>query len=217
MKGLLIKDIRLLMNQGEMLFLMLIAVSLMLSVMGVASPLFVVSYITIIFSFFTSSTISYDEYDNCYLFLMALPVTRKSYVNEKYLFGLLTTIIAWLVGVVVGAILLLAGKEHANSLDWIGQCVMCMLVAWLFLSVMIPLRLKFEAEKAKYINMILLVVCVLIVFVGSQMSPYLPGHIVAFFASFGKGGILLLSVVITVAAMIVSYAFSCHIMKRKQF
>ena len=51
MKGLLINDIRLLMNQGKMLFLMLIAVSLMLSVMGVASPLFVVSYITIVFYF----------------------------------------------------------------------------------------------------------------------------------------------------------------------
>lgn len=81
MKGLLIKDMRLLMNQGKTRFLMLVAVSLILSVMGAASPSFVVSYITIIFSFFTASTISYDEYDNCYLFLMTLPVTRKGYVN----------------------------------------------------------------------------------------------------------------------------------------
>lgn len=221
MKGLLIKDMRLLINQGKTLFLMLVAVSLILSVMGAASPSFVVSYITIIFSFFTASTISYDEYDNCYLFLMTLPVTRKGYVNEKFLFGFLSTIAAWVVGMAAGTILLLREGKEINALNWIGECAMYILVAWIFLSVMLPVRLKFEAEKAKYVNMILLVACILLVFAGSQLISYLPKTVIqsgtSFLTGLGNGGFLLLSAVITAAAVTASYVSARHIMERKQF
>ena len=221
MKGLLIKDMRLLINQGKTLFLMLVAVSLILSVMGAASPSFVVSYITIIFSFFTASTISYDEYDNCYLFLMTLPVTRKGYVNEKFLFGFLSTIAAWVVGMAAGTILLLREGKEIDALNWIGECAMYILVAWIFLSVMLPVRLKFEAEKAKYVNMILLVACILLVFAGSQLISYLPKTVIqsgaAFLTGLGNGGLLLLSAVITAAAVTASYVSARHIMERKQF
>lgn len=221
MKGLLIKDMRLLMNQGKTRFLMLVAVSLILSVMGAASPSFVVSYITIIFSFFTASTISYDEYDNCYLFLMTLPVTRKGYVNEKFLFGFLSTIAAWIVGMAAGTILLLREGKEIHAWNWIGECAMYILVAWIFLSVMLPVRLKFEAEKAKYVNMILLVACILLVFAGSQLISYLPKTVIQSGASFltglGNGGLLLLSAVITAAAVTASYVSARHIMERKQF
>ena len=43
-----------------------------------------VGYVTFIFTLFTVSTISYDEYDNGYPFLFTLPITRRQYVNEKY-------------------------------------------------------------------------------------------------------------------------------------
>lgn len=221
MKGLLIKDMRLLINQGKTLFLMLIVISLILSVMGAASPSFVVSYITVIFSFFTASTISYDEYDNCYLFLMTLPVTRKGYVNEKFLFGFLSTVAAWAVGMAAGTILLLRESKEIDALNWVGECAMYILVAWIFLCVMLPVRLKFEAEKAKYVNMILLVACILLVFAGSQLISYLPKTVIQsgvwFLAELGNGGFLLLSAMITAAAVIASYVSARHIMEKKQF
>lgn len=221
MKGLLIKDMRLLINQGKTLFLMLIVISLILSVMGAESPSFVVSYITVIFSFFTASTISYDEYDNCYLFLMTLPVTRKGYVNEKFLFGFLSTVAAWAVGMAAGTILLLRESKEIDGLNWVGECAMYILVAWIFLCVMLPVRLKFEAEKAKYVNMILLVACILLVFAGSQLISYLPKTVIQsgvwFLTELGNGGFLLLSAMITAAAVIASYVSARHIMEKKQF
>ena len=95
-------------GQGRTLFLMLIVVAMIMSLADLSSPSFIVSYITIIFSFFTATTVSYDEYDNCYLFLMTLPVTRKGYVNEKYVFGFISTCTAWLVGVTIGTALMAA-------------------------------------------------------------------------------------------------------------
>ena len=87
MKGMLIKDLRLLKNQGKTLLLMLFVVAIFMNFITDVGPSFIVGYITIIFSLFTATTISYDEFDNCYLFLMTLPITRKKYVNEKYVFA----------------------------------------------------------------------------------------------------------------------------------
>ena len=91
MKGLLIKDIRLMKSQGAVLLGLLVIVAIFMGFVSDVSPSFVVTYITIFLSIFTATTISYDEFDNCYLFLMTLPITRKKYVNEKYVFGILIT------------------------------------------------------------------------------------------------------------------------------
>ena len=105
MKGMLIKDFRILKYQGKTLFLMLLVVAVLMNLITDVGPTFIVGYITIIFSLFTVTTVSYDEFDNCYLFLMTLPVTRKNYVNEKYLFALLSIIFAWCTGIVLSRIL----------------------------------------------------------------------------------------------------------------
>ena len=83
MKGLLIKDIRLMKGQSTILLALLILVAVFTGVVSDVSPSFVVAYITIFLSIFVASTISYDEYDHGYLFLMTLPITRNKYVNEK--------------------------------------------------------------------------------------------------------------------------------------
>ena len=108
MKGLLIKDIRLLKGQSTILLALLVLVAVFMGVVSDVSSFFVVAYITIFFSIFVASTISYDEYDNGYLFLMTLPVTRKKYVNEKYIFGILISIFAWCVGMAAGTVLMIA-------------------------------------------------------------------------------------------------------------
>ena len=76
MKGLMIKDAKLLKNQGKLLAVMLVVVAGIFATD--VNAMFIVGYITIIFAMFTATTISYDEFDNCYLFLMTLPVTRKN-------------------------------------------------------------------------------------------------------------------------------------------
>ena len=124
MKGMLIKDFRLLKNQGKTLILMLLAVAVFMNLITDVGPSFVVGYITIIFSLFTVSTISYDEFDNCYLFLMTLPVSRKNYVNEKYLFALLSIVLTWCVGMVLGTgLMLMSNSEKIDMAEWMGSGV----------------------------------------------------------------------------------------------
>ena len=83
MAGLLEKDIRLIMQRKQMLLLfVVIAVVLGFSQDGT----FILGYLSFCAAIVMVSTISYDELDHGYEFLMTLPITAKIYVKEKYLF-----------------------------------------------------------------------------------------------------------------------------------
>ena len=63
MKGLLIKDLKLMKNNGKNLLLVFLIIGTMMGIM--TKELYAaVGYVTFIFTLFTVSTISYDEYDN---------------------------------------------------------------------------------------------------------------------------------------------------------
>lgn len=222
MKGLLIKDIRLMRSQGAVLLAMLILVALFL---GVASsdvePFFVVAYITIFLSIFVASTISYDEYDNGYLFLMTLPITRKKYVNEKYVFGILISIFAWCVGMAAGTALMIAQGAKTGAGEWIGGNLMYICIAWVFMSIMMPLRFRFDSEKARYANIIMFALIAAVAYGVSKISQYVPENILRnvsdFFNTLGNNGILALCAGIAVAALLISYICSRHVMAKKEF
>ena len=222
MKGMLIKDFRLLKNQGKSVLLMLLVVAIFMNFTTDVGPAFIVGYITIIFSLFTATTISYDEFDNCYLFIMTLPVTRKKYVNEKYVFALLSIVCTWVLGTVLGTILLLAQPAaEMNAADWLGSCIGYIFAAWICVSIMLPIRLKFDSEKSRYANFIMIAVVFIAAFLVSSVIDYLPMSIVEagkeWFYGLSAGGVLGIAGGITVAAVIISYLCSQHIMAKKEF
>ena len=222
MKGLLIKDIRLMKSQGAVLLAILILAALFLGVVSSdVEPFFVVAYVTIFLSIFVASTISYDEYDNGYLFLMTLPVTRKNYVNEKYIFGILISIFAWCVGMAAGTALMIAQGAKTGAGEWIGGNLMCICIAWVLMSIMMPLRFKFDSEKARYANIFMFALIAAVAYGVSRISQYVPDNILrnvsAFFNTLGNNGILALCAGIAVAALLISYICSRHIMAKKDF
>lgn len=222
MKGMLIKDLRILKHQGKTLFLMLLVIAVFMNLITDVGPSFIVGYITIIFSLFTATTVSYDEFDNCYVFLMTLPVTRKKYVNEKYLFALLSIIFAWCAGIVLGTILMVVQPSaEVDAADWISTCLGYIFTAWIFVSVMLPIRLKFDAEKARYANLIMIAGVFIVAFLASSAIDYLPSKIVEsgkdWFFGLSAAGILGLFAGITAVVVAVSYVCSQHIMAKKEF
>ena len=95
MKGLFVKDLKLMMLQKNFLLLILaIVIGMMIFTDDVVFPL---GFLSFIVSLFTVSTISYDDFDNRNAFLFTLPITRNNYVIEKYSLGLLFGCIAWIL------------------------------------------------------------------------------------------------------------------------
>ena len=162
MKGLLIKDLRLMKNMGNSLALILLmAVGMSFYIKDIS---FIVVYMAIIGTTLTSSTISYDEFDNGNAFLFSLPVSRKDYVLEKYLFSLLMCGVGWLLGSII-AIVAGAARHALVPAEGLMTAVALLPVAIGLNVVLIPLRLKFEAEKSRIAQIMVMggffLVCVL--------------------------------------------------------
>lgn len=60
----------------------------LLAVMDNSMGQSILGFFPFLFGLFTISTISYDEYQHGMTYLMTLPIKRKTYVTEKYLFAM---------------------------------------------------------------------------------------------------------------------------------
>ena len=218
MKGLLIKDLRLLLNQKK--FYVLVFVIGFILFLNNDTPEAAMGYITIISSMLVITTMSYDEFENGLSFLMTLPITRVSYVWSKYILGVglsavmsvLTTLCAIFVFKMRGIPYPLPSFLHSGLL-FFG-------VALLFLGVMIPVQLKFGAEKGRYAKIVVVFVAMGIAAGIVKLLQMLGIDVFLGLENILNASIFLGFAVITAFSMIlylVSAVISLRIMKKKEF
>ena len=104
MKGLLIKDFKLLKGQKNF-FMAITAISIIMIIVSPGTS-FPIGFLGFVGALFSLSSISYDEFDNGNAFLFSLPITRKDYVLEKYIFGLISGIMSLLLGTVISLVVI---------------------------------------------------------------------------------------------------------------
>ena len=220
MKGLLVKDLKLVKNQGKILILLAIAMGAVFGIMD-ANPSFVVSYMTIFFTIFTISTISYDEYDNGFAFLLTLPATRQQYVHEKYLFSLIMMGGAWAGGMAVSILLGLIWRPEGGFSELYGTSWIFIILGAVMVSVLVPLKLKFEGEKGRLVIPVECLGGVLIFFLAYKYIDILPDgfteKVIDMAKDLGTVGIAVVSVVAAVVIFAVSWLCSLRIMKKREF
>ena len=161
MKGLLIKDFKLMKSQKNF-FILLILISIAMAAFSFPdSAFFIIGFMAFVGSLFAMSSVSYDEFDNGNAFLFSLPITRKQYVKEKYVFGLITGGVSWLIAVVIAAAAVLA-NSYAFALEDLIIAAMLLPIMAIILSIMLPLQLKFGAEKGRIAFICVMVILALI-------------------------------------------------------
>ena len=220
MKGLLIKDFQLAKTQGKMLLIVALVIGVFMEIVGMSEG-FVTGYITIIMSVFAATSISYDEYEHCFSFLLVLPVSRKEYVNEKYVFSGILIFSAWLVGLTVGSVFRIIRGEPVLSVEWLAGCFSYITVAVVFLSLMLPLRLKFEGEKGRVVLPIAIAAMGILIYGGVKLANLagidVTGSSIKVLNQMGAAGIMAMLVIIPVAAAVISWICSRHILEKKEF
>lgn len=220
MKGLLIKDFQLAKTQGKMLLIVALVIGVFMEIAGMSEG-FVTGYITIIMSVFAATSISYDEYENCFSFLLVLPVSRKEYVNEKYVFSGILIFSAWLVGLTVGSVFRIIRGEPVLSAEWLAGCFSYITVAVVFLSLMLPLRLKFEGEKGRVVLPLTIAAVGILIYGGVRLADLagidVTGSSIKILNQMGAAGIMAMLVIIPVAAAVISWICSRHILEKKEF
>ncbi|MGN1345195.1 MAG: ABC-2 transporter permease, partial [Eubacteriales bacterium] len=145
MRGLIQKDLCLLLQRSRIL-LVLIGTGALMGFSTDSS--FVIGYLTMICAILTVGTISYDEFDNGYPFLLTLPITKRTYVMGKYLFCMLGGLTGWCIAVVLflGCTLI---KGNAISTSDLLETIAFIPVLGLITALLLPLQLKYGAEKSR--------------------------------------------------------------------
>lgn len=217
MKGLLIKDFIWLSHQGKMLAFM----SLMMLMLLTGQYSFVMIYLSMVTSMLAVNTISYDEFDNGYAFLFTLPITRKSYVQEKYVFGVLCSIIGWLVSLIGTIVYFLVVKETFVWQEILMAGAVVLLVVSVSLAFILPLQLKFGSEKARTIRIILLALVFGSMFavtsVIQEQFQNAMGSAVHWLEQSSTLFLGLLLVVVAIVIVVVSMQISIKVMEKKEF
>lgn len=218
MTGLLIKDWKLLKNQGRFfLFMLVIAVTVILAGPEGYSN-FMTSYMTFVFSIFVLSTLSYDSYDNGMAFLMSLPVSRKTYVREKYVFGLLMVFSSWMITVSLRLAVYSVRFSQAEAWELFPADLVYLVIVLIFIGYSLPVRMRYGSEKGQMISFAVLGVLAF-TFVGlvrSDQGRILLSSFQSDFAVPPKwiGGVLLLCCALFWG---ISYRISVGIMEKKEF
>lgn len=208
MRGLLEKDIRLLLHSKQT-FLCFIALVIVLGVTQ-KNP-FIVGYATFMMAAFLVSTLSYDEMDHGLAFLFTLPIDRKMYVREKYLFCMGGAVITWFIALIL-YFAVLTVNHTLKGLAFLP-------IAILFLSLLLPLQLKFGVEKSRLLVIGVSVFTGIMIYFLAEKSGMLDGEstvILSVFGVIGDIAVDMISLLVAGGMAAVSYLCSCRIMKKKE-
>ena len=152
MKGLLIKDVKILLNQKKfMLMFILVAVFLSFSM----DYSFMVSYIPMIGLILVLSSISYDYNDDGFSFLMTLPIKPGDYAVAKYVFSVLGVTVFWLISIVLQFVSLFVQKEPYVLSELLVVDVSMLAMFLLIIAILLPIDIKFSPEKVRVIMFII--------------------------------------------------------------
>ena len=216
MCGLIEKDLRLTLVRKQT-----VAVFLIMSVvMGISmNGAFLIAYLTMLAMIVGTGSISYDEFDNGFPFLMTLPFDRKTYVREKYLFSLIAAVGAWCFGAAVFAIMEMLRNSGAG-LSEIPMMTAVIPSMYIATAVMVPLQLKFGAEKSRTVLFVIFgIIAVLAVganrFLDDSVNPFV--NVINTLHDLPTAVTVLILTGICVVITTISYICSIKIMENKEF
>lgn len=153
MKALFIQDIRYMLTQKS--FLVLIAlVGIVLALTQNDNYIFVIGYLGFMGMITGMMSLTMDDQSNGLTFLFSLPIDRRVYVREKYIFIVLMGV-SFSIFATALCLLFRMFAEYKAPLDEIlATSLGTLFVMLLFICFMLPLQLKFGAERARLASFI---------------------------------------------------------------
>ncbi|GCF93144.1 hypothetical protein NRIC_10350 [Enterococcus florum] len=171
MKGLYIKDIRMLMKH-KLLFLAMISLTVINS-LNLENAAIVPSLMLFFFTSLAFTTITYDEMDHGMTFLFTLPISRKKYVIEKYGLSFVICLIAVGLSFFLVSTMCWVQGETLNMSLFFLTLVLLFIVGMLYISLMLPIYLKFGGDKSRLIMIAVMGVIFFFSFLGGNLIDVL--------------------------------------------
>ena len=218
MKGLLLKDLKLMLNQKKF-FIMMLVIAIIIAFSS-NNPSFVLGYMTFFISIIALSTINYDEFNNGYTFLFTLPFTKKDYTLEKYILTYLTAFISWIFSMLLSAILYIILDGSYNVRDGLIERISTLMIFIIILSIMLPIKLKAGIEKSNIVQSLLMGI-IFIFILGINLILDLfnidLSSLIIFLERINIYNLILALFIIVTIITVISYFISIKIMDKKEF
>lgn len=217
MKGLIIKDFQLIFNNKRLLYIVF-AIALFSVLMGDGITLtYIASFVAVMLQVSALSTLSYDDYQHGNIFLMTLPIKRKDYVIEKYIFCGIMACIGIIFSLILGLLVLI--KTNHMKID-ITVGIVIALVFLIYSFIAIPLELKFGNEVGRAIPFIIGAVIFLIAQILKQINDNLFDSIMNWLnrlENISDITALMIAITAFVIALTITIPISIKIINKKEF
>ena len=216
MKAMLIKDLKLMKNLKHF-FLLILVIGVACSVVY-NNPSFVIAYMTVIFSSMAVSTISYDNYENGAAFFFTLPVSRKGYVREKYVLSMILVVVSLIAASLLSVVTGIVRKTPVN-MDFLATILVTFLFAVLAVAYMMPIHLKYRADKSKLVIMLGIGIFIFIAFfVVRFLTLWVDIEEYSDYMIRNKLPMVIVGMFVLAAVFLtISYNISIRIMEKKEF
>lgn len=220
MAGLLTKDL-LLMRSQRVILVMFCLCGIMMSISFDQTA--GISYLVILGTMVSVSTISYDEMNHGIGYLLTLPISRRTYVREKYVFSLIGSLCCLIIGTIICVVVSLRPDSNTvfDMSDLLMTIIMSIVVACLYISVILPIRIKFDVEKSRFVQMIIFGAFLVLVLGISRMGGIIGEDKAAAIAEnvsgFGDLKIGAICLVVAIVALVISERLSEKIIEKKEY
>ena len=217
MAGLLEKDFRIIFTRKQALLMMTL---ICLFMAGSTDGSFIVGFMSILGVTLSIGTISYDDLDNGMSFLMTLPISRKTYVKEKYVFISAVALVFWVIASIVYVAFEVYKGEGLEPMNMALAALTFIPFIFLVLDIMVPIELKFGAQKSRIALFILAGAMAAIVMFGLRMIDGMKEEMWNSFkwiTSIQLPILVGIIAAITIVITIISYLISQRIMANKEF
>ena len=216
MKGLFLKDYYLNFSNRRSLFLFLFMSIFMAFAMDGS---FIIGYTGMLMGILAIGTISYDSNENGMAFLMCLPIGRKDYVKEKFIYTFLMETIGCLVGVIIYYAVSLIKGMKVDAIAHLSFGASFALVMSLMMALMILIELKYGVEKSRTVMLVIYGIVFILAFAVKQI-PGLQRALISFVIFLSKAPAAMVAVAVLaiyLTILFILYSLSLRAMEKKEF
>lgn len=217
MKALFIQDIRYMLTQKS--FLALIAIiGIVLALGQNDNYIFVIGYLGFMGMITGMMSITMDDQNHGLAFLFSLPVDRRVYVREKYLFITLMGLVFSIFATALSLLVRVFADYKAPTSEILATAIGTTAVMLLFISFMLPLQLKFGAERARLASFLAIgffFAAVILAGLVVNFADALP--FIQMILSLSPAALTGIGAAILIVCLRISYSASLRVILRREF
>lgn len=217
MRGLWKKDLALIgMNRSILAAVVLVTVLMIVA----QNYQFVMFYAALMGGFQMLGTITYDTANNGMEYLLTLPVTRKQYAAEKYLFGYGFGLALLFFGTVVAIVSALVTGNPFDPAEMAFTLECALLLLGFLLAAFLPIQFKYGSDNGRVIMFSVFVVAFLCVFAVGKAAESFGIDLEALLIQLQALGVPVIFAglaVLLAAASFISWKVSCGILEKKEY